>query len=144
VPELSLAEARRLKSELFAPWVQALGFEVEAVDPSGLAVLRLPFDPALARLGGMVCGQAMMALADTAMVFAVSAAFGEFRPMTTVTQTTSFMRAASDAEILARARVVKLGRTTAFGEVSLEPASGGAPFASVVTTCAILPVPPRP
>ena len=99
--ELTLADARRLKAELFAPWVQALDFEVEAVEASGKAVLRLPFAPALTRVGGMVCGQALMALADTAMVFAVSAAFGEFRPMTTVTQTTSFMRAAANTDILA-------------------------------------------
>ena len=140
MPELTLAAARLMKQELFAPWVQAMGFEVEALDPSGRAVLRLPFDPALARVGGTVCGQALMALADSAMVFAVSAAFGEFRPMTTVTQTTSFMRAVSGGDILARARVAKLGRTMAFGEVSLEPSDGGECFASVVTTYAIVPV----
>ncbi len=59
------------------------------------AILRLPFSERLCRNGGVVCGQALMAFADTAMVIANVAANRGFRPMTTVDQTTHFMRAAT-------------------------------------------------
>src|SRR5690606_30515906 len=53
--------------EYFAPWVQALGLVVENHD-EGCVTLRLPQSDQLSRVGGMLCGQAMMAAADTAMV----------------------------------------------------------------------------
>ena len=57
------------------------------------ALLRMPFSERLCRNGGIVCGQALMAFADTAMVIANLAANRGYRPMTTVDQTTHFMRA---------------------------------------------------
>ena len=44
-----------------------------------------------------------MALADTAMVIAILAANRGFRPMTTVDQTTHFMRAVTSSDVLADA-----------------------------------------
>ena len=54
-------------SDWFAPWVQALGLRVERFETDEV-VLRLPQTDQLSRIGGMVCGQALMAAADTAMV----------------------------------------------------------------------------
>ena len=54
-------------SELFAPWVQALNLTVESTQADSVT-LRLPQSDQLSRVGGMLCGQAMMAAADTAMV----------------------------------------------------------------------------
>ena len=54
----------------------------------------MPFSERLCRNGGIVSGQALMAFADTAMVIANVAANRRYRPMTTVDQTTHFMRAA--------------------------------------------------
>ena len=83
------------------------------------AILRMPFSERLCRNGGIVCGQALMAFADTAMVIANLAANRGYRPMTTVDQTTHFMRAVSASDVLADARVVRLGRTMSFGRVTL-------------------------
>ena len=114
--ELTLKAAQKILADVFAPWVQALDIRFEAIG-NGEATLRMPFAPGIAREGGMVCGQALMALADTAMAFAVSGAYGGFRPMTTVTQTTNFLRPATDVDVVARAKLGKLGRTLAFGDV---------------------------
>jgi len=76
--------------EYFAPWVQELGLRAEAFDTDSVT-LRLPQSPRLSRVGGMLCGQAMMAAADTAMVLALINHFGEFRPCTTVQMNTSFL-----------------------------------------------------
>ena len=63
----------------------------------------MAFSERLCRHGGVVCGQALMALADTAMVIAILAANRGYRPMTTVDQTTHFMRAVASADVLADA-----------------------------------------
>jgi acyl-coenzyme A thioesterase PaaI-like protein len=77
------AAAQRLLGEVFAGWVQDLGLTVEQVG-TGSAVLRMRFSERLCRDNGVVCGQAIMSLADTAMVFAVSAAAdGDARPAAT-------------------------------------------------------------
>jgi uncharacterized protein (TIGR00369 family) len=119
----SVDDAQAMLAELFAPWVQDLGLRVSAVGV-GEVTLLLPFDARLARVGGTVCGQAMMAAADTAMVLAVSAQLGGFRPMTTVSLTQSFMRPVSGTDLTVRARVLKPGRTLMFGEVELAGPDG--------------------
>ena len=138
MPGLSQEEAQRLFGELFAPWVQDLRLTVEEVG-DGAATLRMPFDQRLTRIGGTVCGQALMALADTAMVFVISGAFGAFKPMTTVNQSTQFMRAIANADVLAEGRILRLGRTMAFGEVRLRAEGDPAPAVHVSSAYAILP-----
>ncbi|MFM1987445.1 MAG: hypothetical protein RJA99_402 [Pseudomonadota bacterium] len=120
---MTTEDARRMLAELFAPWVQDLRLEVLSVG-DGEARLALPFDARLARVGGTVCGQAMMAAADTAMVLAISSQLGGFRPMTTVSLNTSFMRPVSGAALAVTARVLKPGRTLMFGEVELAGPDG--------------------
>lgn len=110
--------AETLLKTVFAEWVQDLDLSVESIDGE-LAVLRMRFSEKLCRDNGVVCGQALMAFADTAIVFAISAAAGGYLPMTTVDQTTHFLRPAIRSDLLAEARVSRLGRTMAFGNVSI-------------------------
>jgi uncharacterized protein (TIGR00369 family) len=133
---VSPAAAQAVLAENFAPWVRALGLTVEAVSADA-ATLRLPFDARLVRVGGTVCGQALMTAADTAMVIAVSAALGGFREMATVGQTISFLRPVANDDVLVEARVLRLGRTLAFGEISLRAAASGALVAHATTTYAL-------
>ncbi|MGV9246280.1 PaaI family thioesterase [Streptomyces sp. NPDC003710] len=112
------AEADKILSDSFAPWVQELGLSVVELDDRR-AVLRLPWTTRLAREGGALSGQALMAAADTATVIAVSAARGGFVPMTTVQQSTSFQRAVVDADVLVEAVLTKLGRRMAFADITM-------------------------
>ena len=146
--KFDIEEARRVLREVFAPWVQDLGLSVEAIDhepPEAAsdwqpgAMLRMAFSERLCRHGGIVCGQALMALADTAMVIAILAANRGYRPMTTVDQTTHFMRAVTKSDVLADARVVRLGRTMSFGRVTLLSATDNKPVAIVSSAFAMLP-----
>jgi uncharacterized protein (TIGR00369 family) len=146
--EFHLEEARRVLGEVFAPWVQDLGLTVAAIEcdpPPGAAaewqpgaVLRMAFSERLCRHGGIVCGQALMALADTSMVIAILTAIRGYRPMTTVDQTTHFMRAVASSDVLADARVVRLGRTMSFGRVTLSSAADNKPVAMVSSAFAML------
>jgi len=141
-------EARRVLIDVFAPWVQDLGLSVEAIDhepPHDAAadwqpgaILRMAFSERLCRHGGVICGQALMALADTAMVIAILAANRGYRPMTTVDQTTHFMRPVASSDVLADARVVRLGRTMGFGRVTLSSAADNKPAAMVSSAFAIM------
>lgn len=146
--QFDIEEARRVLGDVFAPWVQDLGLSItrlESSPPSGApadwqagATLRMAFSERLCRNGGIVCGQALMALADTAMVIAISAANRGFRPMTTVDQTTHFLKAVASADVLADARVVRLGRTMSFGRVTLFSAADDKPVAMVSSAFAML------
>ena len=138
---LTVEQANRILDENFAAWVLELHLAVESVDKAS-ARLRLPFDDRLVRVGGTICGQALMSFADTAMVIAVAAASGGFRPMTTVGQTISFMRPVANADVIAEAKVLRLGKTLAFGEIDLRAGDRDDLAAHVTTTYAILgPVP---
>jgi uncharacterized protein (TIGR00369 family) len=142
-----LEAAGRLMTEVVASWVQELGLLVESVEasrPPGApsdwqpgATVRLPFTNKICRDGGVVCGTALMALADTSMVFACSAAWNGYRPMSTIDQTTHFLRPVN-FDIIADARVVRIGRTTSFGRVTLFSASDRRPVGMVSSAYAML------
>jgi acyl-coenzyme A thioesterase PaaI-like protein len=53
---MDIASAQRALSEIFAPWVQELGLEVQRIG-EGEVVMRLPFDRRLTHVAGVVCGQ---------------------------------------------------------------------------------------
>jgi uncharacterized protein (TIGR00369 family) len=143
-----IEEARRVLAEVFAPWVQDLSLSIVSIDhappPDAAAdwqpgaILRMPFSERLCRHGGIVCGQALTAFADTSMVIANLAANRGYRPMTTVDQTTHFMRAVTSSDVLADARVVRLGRTMSFGRVTLSSATDNKPVAMVSSAFAML------
>lgn len=145
--EFGIDEARRILGEVFAPWVLDLNLSIEgfdfappsegAADWQPGAILRMPFSERLVRNGGVISGQALMAFADTAMVIANLAANRGYRAMTTVDQTTHFMRAAV-GDVLADARVVRLGRTMSFGRVTLISATDNKPVAMVSSAFAML------
>lgn len=142
-----LAAAGRLMTEALAPWVQDLGLLVESVEaerPVGApadwqpgAVLRLPFSKKLCRDGGVVCPQALMALADAAMVLACSAAWNGYRAMTTVDQTMHFLRPVT-FDVVADARIVRIGRTTSFGRAMLLSAPDKRPVGMASSAYAML------
>jgi len=135
---LSLAEAQAILSVNFAPWVLDLNLRVEEVGGDGHARVRLPFSERLVRVGGTICGQALMTVADTVMVLAISAMSGGFRPMTTVNQTIGFMKPVSGVDALLTARVLRLGKTLAFGQIDIRADGKDELVAQVTTTYAIL------
>ncbi len=138
-----LEAAQALVRDVLAPWVRDLQLHVEKLHPTNEpggagAVLRMKFSKQICREGGVICGQALMSLADTAMVFAVCAASGRYRPMTTVDLTTHFMRPASNTDVLADARIVRMGRTMAFGQVMLSGGADAKPVAMVSSAYALM------
>ncbi len=131
-PPLSLSTAelqQLLHDKVFAGYVQTLGLRVVALRDADLE-LALPVVPHLVHVGGVLCGQALMAAADSAMVLAISRQLGGFRPMTTVQLQTSFLRpipgpaAGSETEARIIARVLRAGKNLVFGEVQAFDSAG--------------------
>lgn len=124
-------------ADWFAPWVQDLGLVVESMT-AGTVTLRLPFDERLARIGGMVCGQALMAAADTAMVLAIVTRLGTRRPMTTVQLNTSFLKPLAGQDARVTASVVRAGKSLVFGEIDIVAVGDGKSVCRASTTYALL------
>lgn len=136
-PRMSTDTLQAALTEYFAPWVQALALKVESFDGTSIT-LRLPQSDQLSRVGGMLCGQAMMAVADTAMVLALINHFGQFRPCTTVQMNTSFLKPLSGQDALVQASVVRAGKALAFGEIDIRGAQDGKSVCRATTTYALL------
>jgi uncharacterized protein (TIGR00369 family) len=143
----SLQTAGRLMTEVFPVWVQDLALLVESVEtvrpPGALpdwqpgATVRLPYSKKVCSDGAAVCTQALMALADTAMALACSAAWNGYRPMTSIDQTTHFVRPVN-FDVVADARVVRIGRNTSFGRVILLNAADRRPVGMVASAYSML------
>jgi uncharacterized protein (TIGR00369 family) len=94
-------------------------FRMDRVDETGIT-LRLKVTPQHLRPGNVISGPAIFALADVAVYLAILSRIGMV-PMTVTTNCSiDFMRmAAADRDLLAEARVLKLGRSLAVGDVLL-------------------------
>jgi acyl-coenzyme A thioesterase PaaI-like protein len=147
--DFGIDDAKRVLGEVFAPWVLDLDLSVEAFDftpspDSGAdwqpgAILRMPFSERLCRNGGTVCGQALMAFADTSIVPPNLAPTKSYSPMTTAHHPTHYIPPVTTSDVLADARVVRLGRTMSFGRVTLLSATDNRPVAMVSSAFAMLP-----
>jgi uncharacterized protein (TIGR00369 family) len=137
MPALATEQANTILADNFAPWVLATGIRAESVG-ADTASLRIPFSDQLCRVGGILCGQALLTGADTAMVIALAAASGGFKPCTTVDLTINYMRPITKADALLEARVMRLGKTLAFCTCEVREAGGTKPAAFATGTYAIL------
>ncbi len=134
---MEIAQLQAALGRYFAPWVQSLDLQVQLADADGVTAL-LPQQGRLARDGGMVCGQAMMAAADTCMVLALMQHWGEFRPCTTVQMNTSFLKPLAGQDGLVHARLIRVGKTLAFGEIDIRGANDQRSVCRASTTYALL------
>ena len=135
---INLSSAGKRYTEVFAPWVQQLNLSIETIAEDSV-VLRMPYADDLCRINQLVCGQAMMTLIDTCMVFVCYVAQGKYCNCTTVSQNTSFMRPVMGQDILATGRVLKSGRSLVFGEVTLRAAGDGRIVCCGTSTYMVLP-----
>src|SRR5229473_1504746 len=113
------------------------GLSIEALWERGCRV-RQTFRAVSLRPGGTISGPTMMALADFAMYVAVLAAIGPV-PLA-VTLNLNILRKPSARDLTAEARLLKLGKRLATGEVAIRCAGEEEPVAHVTATYSI---PPR-
>lgn len=126
-----------LTAFLAAEFPQAADYAVERVAPEGV-VLRLRVAEAHLRPGGTVSGPAMFGLADVAFYLAILSRIGPVALAVTTNASIDFMRKpAAGCDLLAEARLLKLGRQLAVGDVLIRSEGLADPVARAGMTYAI-------
>lgn len=112
---------------------------VEAVAEDAVT-LRLTPDARHLRPGGTVSGPSMFLLADVAIYFAILSKLGPVALAVTTNAHIDFMRKpAANTPLLGEARLLKLGKTLAVGQVSIRNPGSDAVLAQASMTYAIPP-----
>lgn len=133
--EFGPAETMAAVGATLAPWVAEMGLTLIGGDAQG-AALRLPASEALQLRGGpgkgVLCGQAVAAVADTACVYALALANGRFRNCTTTDMSVRFARPIPPGAVDVRVDLESNGKTLAVCRVTLS-AEGSTKTAALAT-----------
>jgi uncharacterized protein (TIGR00369 family) len=114
----TLEELRAYLTDVF-PQVWARGhYVIEEVGPMS-ATVRLLDHPDHLRPGGTISGPAMFALCDLALYVAILHEIGRVKLAVTTNVSINFLRKPEPGDLLGRARLMKLGKRLAVGEVGL-------------------------
>jgi uncharacterized protein (TIGR00369 family) len=127
---------RLLTAEFSQGYHPQSGLVIEDVWHGGARV-RQRFRDSLVRPGGTISGPAMMALADFAMYCAVLGAVGPVPQAVTVNLSINFLRRPALCDLIAEARLMKLGKRLAIGEVTIRSEGREEPVAHVTSTYSI-------
>lgn len=100
-------------------------------------VVRLAYRPDRVRPGGSISGPNMMALADTAMYALILARLGPIGLAVTQNLNIHFLNKPREADLLAEARFLRLGRSSAVIDVILRAEGHERPVAQATGTYAI-------
>jgi uncharacterized protein (TIGR00369 family) len=111
-------------------------FFVEEIAPMR-AKMRLGFDDKHLRPGGTISGPSMFALADVALYVAVLGEIGRVRLAVTTNLNINFLKKPPPADLIGEARLLKLGKRLAVGEVAIHSAAESELVAHAVGTYSI-------
>jgi uncharacterized protein (TIGR00369 family) len=136
-PKLTRKElVERLRAE-FPEMSNALGnYEIEEVWYGGCR-LRHPFSENSLRPGGTLSGTTMMSLADFTMYVAVLSAIGWVPLAVTTNLTINFLKKPAARDLIAEARLLKLGKRLAVGEIGIRSDGDDELVAHVTSTYSI-------
>lgn len=129
---MDIAQLKGFLAEAFAPWVQQLYIQPSDITSTG-AVFTVPENADLVRIGGIVCGQALAAIADTTAILTLMAHNRERRIMTTVDMTNHFLRPAMAGDLEATVSIMSNGRRMASARIDIRQV--GSPKICAATTC---------
>ncbi len=100
------------------PWAAENGITLESIGP-GEAEVRLPYQPRSLRPGGTIAGPHMMMLADACMYAVVLSLIGEVKLAVTTNLNINFLRKPANSDLVAKGRMIKLGKRLAVVEVAI-------------------------
>ncbi len=115
--KISAAELERLAVEE-VPVAGQMGIVIDRIAP-GEVTARVPYREAFIRPGGTIAGPVMMALADFVMWGVVMSLIGPVKLAVTTSLHINFLRRPGPGDVVARGRILKLGKRLAVGEVYL-------------------------
>ncbi len=121
------------------PLVGMLAMQVESVLP-GSVIIRVPYRDEFIRPGGTISGPVLMAVADFALYGVVLSLIGRVDLAVTTNLSINFLRRPPPGDVVAKARILKMGKRLAVGEVLLHGGEEEELVAHVTSTYSI---PPR-
>ena len=136
-PVMSADKIAELLHEVFPQaFYPGCGLTIERVDYAGIRVRR-HFQDDYLRPGGTISGPTMMELADFAMYVAVFSAIGPQPLAVTTNLNINFLRKPTRGDLIAEARLMKVGKRLAVGEVAIYSDGVAEPVAHVTSTYSI-------
>lgn len=102
----------------WVPMAADIGLKVEEVN-HGYAKIRIPFQDKHLRPGGTISGPVMMTAGDTAMYVAILGSLGEMAMAVTSNLNINFLKRPDQLDLIAEAKIIKLGKRIAFCEVGI-------------------------
>lgn len=122
------------------PLVGNMGIAFDTIE-DGYAIARLPYRDDLLRPGGTITGPAMMGVADVVLYALVLSRIGVVKLAVTTSLNVNFLRRPQPGDLLAEGRLIKCGKTLAYGEVTL--ATADAPGDAVCHVTGTYSIPPE-
>ena len=137
VMKMSVAEITAFLRQEFPQVFSGDDFALESADGE-TCVLRQRYSDTMLRPGGTVSGPTLMAMADFAMYVVLLSAIGPVGLAVTTNLNINFLRKGQPGQdVLAAAKLLKLGKRLAVGEVNLLSGSSPDPIAHVTATYSI-------
>jgi uncharacterized protein (TIGR00369 family) len=137
VAKMSVAELDKFLHDEFPQVFRVGDLTIENADGE-TCLLRQRFSERMLRPGGTVSGPTLMALADCAMYVVLLSAIGPVGLAVTTNLNINFLRKGPpQQDVLAAARLMKLGKRLAVGEVNLLSGALTDPIAHVTATYSI-------
>lgn len=116
MPRMTIADIEALMDSHFPDW---RNFSTIAALTDREITLRMPFRSQLLRAGGTISGPALMALADTAAYFMTLALAGPVAHAATANLDIHFLARPKPTDVIAVARMLRLGRRLSVCTVEL-------------------------
>jgi uncharacterized protein (TIGR00369 family) len=137
VPKMSVAELEKFLQREFPQAFSDGDISIESAD-AVTCLLRQRYSDLMLRPGRIISGPTLMALADLAMYVVLLSAIGPVRLAVTTNLSINFLRTGKPGQdLLAPARLLKLGKRLAVGEVNLLSGTSTDPIAHVTSTYSI-------
>ena len=136
-PVMTVEEVERfLAAEFPQAFHPQSGLSIEKVWFGGCRV-RQAYSDRFIRPGGTISGPTMMMLSDFALYVAVLAAIGPVALAVTINLNINFLRKPERCDLIAEAKILKLGKRLAVMEVNLFSDGNKEPVAHVTSTYSI-------
>ena len=114
----TLEELRAYLVEIFPEAWKGGHYAIEALAPMA-ATVRLRCQPDHLRPGGTISGPSMFTLCDLALYVAILHEIGRVKLAVTTNVSINFLRKPEPADLIGEAKLMKLGKRLAVGEVGL-------------------------
>ena len=111
-------EAQGLLSSVTAPWIKSLDLQIVRIS-NWNCKFTLNYNKNLVRAGNIICGQAIVSAADTAMIVAVISAIGKNEEITTVDISCKYLRPLSSGGSI-ETEILKLGKRLVVGRITIK------------------------